>query len=190
MTITIKALTPKLLDDFLFFFDNLAFTDNPDWAKCYCHFYHFNGTGKKFQKTTAKENREASKQLILEEKMQGYLAYKDDEKPIGWCNANEKNRYSKPMLGKKIIKASGGKIASIVCFIIAPGYRRQGLARQLLKTACSDFKSKGYNILEAYPRKGELTDAMHYHGPFSLYESEGFTKHQEFKDYYIVRKSL
>ena len=190
MTVTIKALTPELIEDFLYFFDNVAFTDNPDWDKCYCHFYHFNGTGKKFQKTTAEENREASKQLILEKKMHGFLAYSDDEKPIGWCNANVKENFSKSMLGKKIIKASGGKIASIVCFIIAPGHRRQGIARQLLRTACSDYSSKNFDILEAYPRKGELTDVMHYHGPLSLYESEGFTIHEEFKDYYIVRKSL
>jgi len=189
MTITIKALSPELLDDFLFFFDNIAFTDNPDWSKCYCHFYHFNGTGKQFQKTTAEHNRNASKQLILEKKMHGYLAYKD-EKPIGWCNANVKENFSKSMLGKKIVKVSGGKIASIVCFIIAPGHRRQGLARQLLKTACSDYNSKGYDILEAYPRKGDLSEALHYHGPLSLYDSEGFTIREEFKDYYIVHKLL
>ena len=190
MSLIIKPLGPELIDDFLFFFDNLAFSDNPDWAKCYCHFYHFNGTGKKFQKKTAEQNRNASKQLILLNHMYGFLAYKDDDKPIGWCNANVKENFSKSMLGKKIVNSSGGKIASIVCFIIAPGNRRQGIARQLLKAAYSDFSSKNYDYLEAYPRKGDLTDAMHYHGPLSLYESEGFSIHQEFKDYYIVRKSL
>jgi len=190
MTITIKALKPELLDDFLHFFDNVAFTDNLEWDKCYCHFYHFNGTGKQFQKTTAEQNRNASKQLILANKMHGYIAYNDDGQPIGWCNANVKENFSKSMLSKKILKASGGNIVSIVCFIIAPGYRRQGIARKLLQTACSDTSSKNYDNLEAYPRKGDLTDAMHYHGPLSLYESEGFTIYKEFKDYYIVRKSL
>ena len=189
MSITIKPLQPELIEDFLNFFDNVAFTDNPDWDKCYCHFYHFNGTGKKFQKTTAEQNRNASRQLILSRDMYGYLVYKD-EKPIGWCNANMKEKFSKLMLGKKIVKSSGGKTASIVCFIIAPGNRKQGIARQLLKTACSDYSSKNYDIIEAYPRKGELTEAQHYHGPLSLYESEGFTIHEELIDFYIVRKSL
>ena len=178
-----------MIDDFLYFFDNVAFSNNPEWAKCYCHFYHFKGKPKKWQNTSAEENRNASSQLILSKNMYGYLAYKDD-KPIGWCNTNAKEKYSKSMLGKKIVKSSNATIASIVCFIIAPGNRKQGIARQLLKTASSDFSSKNYEILEAYPRRGELTDAQHYHGPLSLYESEGFSIHEEFKDFYIVRKSL
>ena len=39
----IERLTPARGDDFLRFFDHEhgpAFADNPDWAKCYCHFYH------------------------------------------------------------------------------------------------------------------------------------------------------
>ena len=42
MEIKIKSLEPELIDDFLYFFDNVAFTDNPDWSVCYCHFHHFN----------------------------------------------------------------------------------------------------------------------------------------------------
>ena len=39
---TIERLTPARRDDFLRFFDHEhgpAFADNPEWAKCYCHFY-------------------------------------------------------------------------------------------------------------------------------------------------------
>lgn len=185
----IKALKPELIDDFLFFFDEVAFTDNPNWAKCYCHFYHFEGTPEQFQETTAEENRKASKSLINSNNMYGFLAYKDG-KPIAWCNANIKEKFSKSMLGERIMNTSGEKMASIVCFLIAPGHRRQGLAKLLLQTACSEFKSKKFEIIEAYPRKGDLTEAMHYHGPLSLYMSHGFNIYEEFEDFYIVRKSL
>jgi len=40
--LTVKPLTPALGADFLRFFDHergAAFADNPEWAKCYCHFY-------------------------------------------------------------------------------------------------------------------------------------------------------
>ncbi len=29
-------LTPSLSDDFLLFFDHVAFADNPDWSDRYC----------------------------------------------------------------------------------------------------------------------------------------------------------
>ncbi len=41
--ILVQRLTPARRDDFLRFFDHergAAFADNPEWAKCYCHFYH------------------------------------------------------------------------------------------------------------------------------------------------------
>ena len=189
MSVIIKALKPELIDDFFFFFDKVAFTDNPDWAKCYCHFYHFEGTPEHFQETTAEQNRNASKNMILSNNMHGFLAYKD-EKPIAWCNVNMKEKFSQSMLGERIVNASDGKIASIVCFLVAPGYRRQGLARSLLQAACSEYKSIKSTIIEAYPRKGDQTEAMHYHGPLSLYISEGFSIHEEFEDFYIVRKVL
>ena len=36
--IVIKRLSPNLLDDFLYFFDDIAFRDNPEWSHCYCRF--------------------------------------------------------------------------------------------------------------------------------------------------------
>jgi hypothetical protein len=35
--------------------------------------------------------------------MHGYLAYKGDgDKPVGWCNANTKESFSKSILEKKL----------------------------------------------------------------------------------------
>lgn len=36
--ITIRRLTPHLLDDYLAFFDGPAFADDPGWAGCCCFF--------------------------------------------------------------------------------------------------------------------------------------------------------
>jgi len=186
MDIVIKPLTPELVDDFLFYFDNIAFSDNPDWAACYCHFYHFNGKIEQFNKRTAEENRASSKELILTGKMKGFIAFHKG-KPIGWCNVNLKKNYAKIPYEEE----SEDKIVSLICFIIAPTYRKQGLARKILQYACFSFKDKDYDFIEAYPRKGEkLSDAHSYRGPFLLYISEGFSIYKEFKDYYVMRKKL
>ncbi|MFX1303080.1 MAG: GNAT family N-acetyltransferase [Promethearchaeota archaeon] len=186
MDIVIKPLSPDLIDDFLYYFDNIAFSDNPDWATCYCQFYHFAGTNKQFFKRSAEENRDQSKDLILAGKMNGLIAYLDEE-PVGWCNINSKENFAKIPYEER----TNDKIASIICFIIAPSYRKQGIARQLLRYACSSSKDKGFNLIEAYPRTGEsLSDAHSYRGPISLYTSEGFIIYKEFKDYYVMRKKL
>ena len=40
MAIAIQPLTKDLLPDWLDFFDNIAFADNPEWADCYCYICH------------------------------------------------------------------------------------------------------------------------------------------------------
>lgn len=190
MEIKIKPIQPELIDDFLYFFDNIAFADNPDWGVCYCHFHHFNGKIEEWIKRTGEENRNASKQLILSRKMNGYLAYLENH-PVGWCKADLKKNFPMLLQDKELDIPFDGKLGAVVCFIIAYEYRRQGIARKLLQYICSDFKDQDYDCIEAYPRKGnKLSDAHHYHGPLSLFNSEGFLIFKEYKKFYIVRKYL
>ncbi|MFX1329529.1 MAG: GNAT family N-acetyltransferase [Promethearchaeota archaeon] len=191
MNVIIKPLSPDLLDDFLNYFDNIAFSDNPGWSKCYCHFYHFNGTNQEFAKRTAEENRNASKDLILSGKMNGFIAYLDN-KPVGWCNVNLKENFAKiPFKYKGDTLDSNKKIASIICFIIAPKHRKQGIARKLLKFAISYMKNNDYDLIEVYPSKGKnLSDAHSYRGPISLYISEGFYTYKKYKNHDIMRRKL
>ncbi len=187
MATEMKPLTSELVDDFLYFFDHIAFADNPDWAGCYCYFYHVPKAD--WEKSTKEGNREGAKQLILAGAMHGYLAYADGQ-PVGWCNANDKSSYRRLLDDKELWDSEGNKVGAIVCFIIAPDQRKKGIARQLLQGVCSGFESQGYDYAEAYPRKGELSAAEQYHGPLSLYLEEGFSIHKGFESYSIVRKRL
>lgn len=189
MEVKVCPLTRGLTDDFIRFFDDAAFTDNKEWAGCYCYFYHYERSDEEFNQRTGESNRLSSINLIQEGKMKGYLAYHNGE-PIGWCNANDKINYSRLVSNHEVWDEAGKKICSIVCFVIAPKYRKKGIASQLLKEICSDYADKGYEYVEAYPRKGELTSAQHYHGPLSMYLKAGFFLHKEFANYDIVRKKL
>ena len=82
MDVIIKQLTPGLIDDFLNFFDNIAFSDNPEWGGCYCHFYHFTGNMEEWEQASKDQNRNATIALIKEEKMKGLLAFVNNE-PVG-----------------------------------------------------------------------------------------------------------
>lgn len=190
MDLIIKTLTPDLIEDFLNFFDNIAFSDNPDWAGCYCHFYHFPGTREQWVETTKDQNRTATIKLIKEKRMTGFLAFKDNE-PVGWCNINSKDAYKKTLIDSKPEDTFEGKVASVVCFLIAPAFRKKGVARKLLNHAMKSLKDKGFSWIEAYPRKQtDLSDAHSYHGPSSLFESEGFVVVNEDDHFLLMRKNL
>jgi ribosomal protein S18 acetylase RimI-like enzyme len=186
MDIEIKPLTPELLDDYLYFFDHMAFTENPDWSVCYCFSYHFIGTKEQWNKD---ENRSLVIHFVHENKMTGYLAYAGD-KPVGWCNANNRSNYQRLIKYHNLIGNPDDKVCSIVCFLIHPDFRRQGIAQKILDRVCQDYSNLGYNYVEAYPGKGNLSCEGNFRGPIQLYEKYDFKIKKEFDDYFVMRKEL
>ncbi|MEW5816944.1 MAG: GNAT family N-acetyltransferase, partial [Spirochaetota bacterium] len=143
MAIKIESLNTERLKDFLYFFDSVAFTDNPGWANCYCYFYHIACGGKQWERRSKTDNRTAAEKLILSGKMKGYLAYQDGQ-PVGWCNANDKVNYPRLEADSELWHGKDEQVCSIVCFIVAPEHRGKGIADQLLHRALSDYSEKGY----------------------------------------------
>jgi ribosomal protein S18 acetylase RimI-like enzyme len=187
--IQIKPFSAVLLKDFLYFFDRVAFTDNPDWAGCYCYYYHIFCSDAEWDRRMAKDNRNATKKLLVSGEMRGFLAYVEG-KTIGWCNANRKENYPRLVNNNEICSSGQDSIISVVCFVVAPGFRRRGVARKLLRAVCTDSAKGGYDYVEAYPRREALSEAHNYHGPLSLYEQEGFYIHKECDNLTIVRRKL
>jgi len=198
MDINIRKLSPDLIDDYFYFFDNVAFTDNSDWAECYCIYYHFTdehaAEKKEFTLAHAGEcfNRILAKRLIREGTISGYLAYLDGA-VVGWCNVNDKAIYDRLSREKSPElwddRDTCEKVKSVVCFAIAPDMRRKGIATAMLTKACEDAAAEGYSFFEAYPEKGGV-NSRSYHGPLSIYEKLGFTVYRELADFSIVRKKL
>jgi len=180
--LVVRELTPSLKDDFLYFFDTVAFADNPDWSDCYCSAYHFANKGKT-------ESRREASSLIEEDRMHGFLAY-ENGRPVGWCNAA--SRYSYPgihwLMGPGPDK--GEEVGAIVCFVIACAHRGKRVASQLLNAACNKFAEKGFEFAEAYPVKSPKSDAYNFPGPMSMYLKNGFTTYRDNDWYLVVRKRL
>jgi len=187
LSIQVKPLTPDRLGDYLNFFDRDAFTDNPDWASCYCHFYFAPHDQKAWEERDGAENRQAVSQLIQAGKMHGYLAY-DGEKVIGWCSAGlRKNIPNVPVSDGH---PNADDIGVIVCFNISPTYRGKGVATQLLDTALEGLRAQGVKTVEALPRNDTDSNASNYHGPLAMYLSAGFKPFQEMERFTLMRKEL
>ncbi|MDF2841301.1 MAG: hypothetical protein K0Q99_2073 [Clostridia bacterium] len=182
MNITVKRLKPELKDDFLYFFDEVAFTDNEKWSACYCQCY-LETPGDEWLQRTAEMNRNAAIQRIENETMSGFIAFEDNH-PVGWCHAGLKKNI------KAFSDEPDGDTAIIVCFIISPKHRRKGIATTLLNYILDTFKEEGVQCIEAYPSKNlEKTD-INYHGFLSMYQNVGFEMIHEEENCYLVRKKL
>lgn len=182
----VVPLTPALLDTYLEFFEGEAFADNPGWASCYCQHPLEDHDVVDWDARTAPQNRALACDRIRSGVARGFLALRDGE-PVGWLSAGPRVGY--PTLADATV-AEAAQVGSIVCFVVAPSARRQGVARALLDAALADFASRGLAVAEGYPRPAASGTAANYHGPVALYEAAGFAPHREDDGVLTVRLDL
>ena len=208
--ISVKRLTPDLLEDYLDFFDHRAFSDGSPFYPCYCSAFNMsreriqdeffrqaevNGGGSEGWK---KALRDSAVRMVTAGEIQGYLAY-DNDIPVGWCNAND--RVNCCRVGEFDLSdvppdepcdegLRRGEIKAVVCFEISPEYRGKGIATMLLEKVCTDARTDGYTYVEAYPAQDEGLMGLAFTGPKRLYEKAGFTVAEQKGNSLVMRKTL
>jgi GNAT superfamily N-acetyltransferase len=196
-SIVVKPLTPELGADFLRFFDHergVAFADNPEWATCYCHFYHV-PRALDWPAMSGSQNRTAMQARIEVGATEGFLAF-DGEEVVGWLNAQPRHElphcFDRMRIEPTPLPCEAFEAAVIVCFVVAPQRRRQGISRALLVAALASFAARGLKVVDAFPFKSGASElaADHYHGSLSLFLDQGFTVLREDETLTAVRKML
>lgn len=176
-----RRLSVETLHDFLDYFDHKAFTDNPNWAGCYCQFY-LNSPDEN-QAATTESKRQSACDRIATGNMEGYLAYLQGE-VVGWIAAGASRLFPG-------LPDAQDSLARILCFVIHPQHRGQGIAKTLLGHAIADLKSRGFSAVEAAPYTQEHQQAANYRGHLSMYESFGFEFVADMGEFgTLVRKHL
>ncbi|MDQ6618550.1 MAG: GNAT family N-acetyltransferase [Pseudomonadota bacterium] len=178
----IAPLTPSLRDDYLRFFDHergVAFADNAEWAKCYCHYYHV-PKAIDFSTFDATANRIAMSARIEVGEMEGYLAYAGQD-VVGWVNAQPLHKlphcWARLGVEPPASELPLAELAAIVCFVIAPSWRRRGVARALLEGTLASMAARGIRRVYAFPFRVDANDhapTAHYHGPEALFRQCDF----------------
>jgi GNAT superfamily N-acetyltransferase len=196
--LVVRELAPKLLNDYLTFFDRDAFADFPWWSSCFCTFYN----DPEHDGNSSAEKRDVRRprgiELVTSGQTQGLLAY-DGERVIGWCNAAPRSSYRALRRFAAVVDDPAEAVGSTMCFIVAAPYRGKGVAAALLDAACEKFRAQGLRVAEGYPMTAEPTgpyaaetpwSAHNYHGPLSMYLKAGFAIHRQFERFAVVRKAL
>ncbi len=186
MDIVIHKLDVDRIDDYLKFFDERAFSDNPSWAGCYCVYSHCER--ETWSKRSISQNRNDSIEWIKKGILNGYLAYSNND-VIGWIGVDLRTKYAS--LSYRVNHEDQlHAIASIVCVTVDPNFRHQGIATELLAHTITQLKHEGIDIIEAYPYVDSTSAAHNHKGPFSMYKKAGFKIYEEDGETAVVRKSL
>lgn len=171
--VSVHAVTPDRVDDWLRFFDHDGFAGNPDWASCYCLEPHVPAPPEMPERPW-RQSRAAVAGRLRDGGTSGYLAYVGGE-AAGWVNASLRADYG----FYRDVDPGGPSPSSVIvvsCFVVAPPYRRHGIASALLDRVIADAPARGAAWVEGYPRTApQANDAGHFRGPQSIYEARGFS---------------
>jgi GNAT superfamily N-acetyltransferase len=186
--VTVLPVSEDRIDDWLRFFDHDAFAGNPDWASCYCLEPHVPDTAEILEGPW-RQVRAAMVERLRTGGAYGYLAYVDGT-PGGWVNASPRSDYGL----YRLVDPGGPDPASVIgvsCFIIAPPYRRHGIAAMLLDRVISDAGDRGAQWIEGYPHNApEGADAGHFRGPRNLYDTRGFEPVERREHDTVMRRAV
>lgn len=188
MTFTIRPLEPSLAQTYVDFLSAMDFHHAPDWAGCFCRFYHTDCSSEDWQKRSSEENKQDAFNAIRNGSMKGYLAF-DQDKVIGWVNANAVQAYPRlyPIIKPYMISPKSG---TVVCFVIHPDYRRQGVASALLQAAVDGFEKEGYASVLGNPFENQEKPEKAYHGTLGMYERAGFKILEQQGSQAVMRKDF
>jgi GNAT superfamily N-acetyltransferase len=195
MNLTIKALAPQLAGDYFDFFENRAFADDSPY-RCYCQTYQMTNDEQRavFDSADAadlgKVSRKIAERQIASGVLRGYLAYADG-KAIGWCNANDRANYPMDSCGGPHIHSdTPNREIAVVCFEIAPDFRKRGVATALLNRVISDARINRYSAVVSFPVVREERYEWDFTGPVRMYEKAGFAIRERRDGFVVMRLEL
>lgn len=185
--VRVHPVTEDRVEDWLRFFDHDAFAGNPDWASCYCLVPHVPATPEQPERAWRQTRATMAGRLRCGATF-GYLAYVAGQ-PAGWVNASARSEYGLYQL----VDPDGPAPASVIgvsCFVIAPPFRRHGIASALLDHVIAAAAARGASWIEGYPHnQPEGNDASHFRGPRSMYDARGFKPIEVRERDTVVRRS-
>ena len=185
----VRCFGPDTREAFYRLHGSFALPDHPgeEAGWCFCAAWWV-PTWDAWGERTAAQNRQVREGLCARGEYDGYLLFVDQE-PAAWCQVGRRDRLAK--LVESLGLDKDPEVWAITCFMVAPRYRRQGLASCLLKEVLSDLVSRGVKRVEAYPKRGEPTgEGELWTGPEAMYRAAGFELAREHERFPVLSKKI
>ncbi|MEZ0447199.1 GNAT family N-acetyltransferase [Cellulomonas sp. ICMP 17802] len=166
MTVDVLSAVGRYVD-----FVEVVGVKKPGGAGCWCMSYR--------DSRVPNEGRAAyMRDECAREPGPGVLAYVDHE-VAGWCSVAPRSTYRRLMHSRTLPFVDERDAWSVVCFVVRPDFRHQGLMHELLEGAVAHARACGATVVEGYPvdvGAGDRVDVISgYVGTRRLFEAAGFT---------------
>lgn len=141
---------------------------------CWCMAWRLKPS--EFRRQKGAGNRAALKKLVGNDEAVGILAYRDGE-PVGWCAVAPREKYPRLENSRVWKRIDDQPVWSVTCLFIARPWRRKGFSVKLIGGAVEFCRSRGAEIVEAYPvvpYADRIPDAFAWTGTLSAFEKAGF----------------
>ena len=172
MDLTIEPLTPQRWPDLV-----AVFGERGEASRCWCMFFRM--PKPDWAAAPAAERREGFSAVVAAGREPGLLAYLDGE-PVGWVSVGPREDFLPHLVRTRVLKPAPGEgVWSVLCFVVRPGHRRQGVAGALLQAAVDFARSRGAAAIEGHPIDDALrtVHAMEaYVGVASMFARAGFVE--------------
>ncbi len=123
-----------------------------------------------------RDNKDRFAEIAAQGPPPGLIGYVDDE-PVGWVQVGPRDDFPTIRRSHLLHPVDEVEPWSINCFVVRTGERRQGIGRGLLAAAIEYAKSKGAEVIEAYPVDGERSSAVDYFtGTLGMFGEHGFVE--------------
>ena len=145
---------------------------------CWCMYYRETGkTPVAPGQSPAEARKLALHALADRQPPPGLIAYAAGT-PVGWVSLGPRADFLKLRRSPVMKPVDARPVWSIVCFVVPPAFRHQGVATALLRGAMDFAAAHGATLLEAYPvDKAERgADDGPWFGAKSMYDKAGFVE--------------
>jgi ribosomal protein S18 acetylase RimI-like enzyme len=174
MKLSIAPLTPDRWSDLESIFNDKGCSIA---RACWCMAYRVSGSRGPLPPgvTRAQANRASLKALVDAGNPPGLIGYRG-KVPVGWVSMGPREDFAK-LKRSPVMKAVDDRpVWSVICFVVPPQYRGQGVAQALLRGAIVYAKQQGATLVEAYPvdKAARSNDDYMWFGAKSMYDNAGF----------------
>jgi GNAT superfamily N-acetyltransferase len=148
---------------------------------CWCMFWRLRR--KDFYKLNSEGRKAGLKEMILENKTPGLLAYINGQ-VAGWCSVAPREQYIALEYSRKIKRIDDKPVWTIMCFYVNRAYRFRGIMEALVHGAVDYARQNGVKIVEGYPidmqspqlSGHKLTGDSGFMGIASIFRRAGFVE--------------
>jgi ribosomal protein S18 acetylase RimI-like enzyme len=125
----------------------------------------------------SESNKRQLKALVDRGVVPGLLGY-DKQRAVGWISLGPREDYGKLKRSPVMKAVDDNPVWSIICFVVDPKMRRQGVAEGMLRGALAWARTQGVQLVEAYPcdKRGTAADDSMWFGAKRMFDRAGFTE--------------